>query len=98
MPEGPSKRPREDSEVATEETTDAEFAGEPPAPEQAAGDAMVTEVARPGQAPETLPAAPAAHVPEATDTSGSLSLSFSSEGCVSSCLIADGFCFTRVPR
>ena len=75
-PEGPSKRPREDSEVAIEETTEAESAREPPAPEQAAGVAMVTEAARPGQAPETLSVAPAARLPEATDISGSLLLPF----------------------
>ena len=96
-PDGPSKRPQEDSEVAAEETADAELAGDPPAPEQAAGDTRMTDVTRPGQAPETLSAAPTAHMLEATETSGSLSLSFGSEGCVSSCLIADGFCFTRVP-
>ena len=98
MPEGPSKRPREDSEVVVEETTDAEFVGEPPAPKQAAGDTGEIVVARLGQAPGTLSIAPAAHMPEDADTSGALRLSFDSEGCVSSCLIADGFCFTRMPR
>ena len=97
MPEGPNKRPREDLEVAAEGMTGAEVVGELPAPEQAAGDAMVTETAHPGRAPETLSAAPAARLPGTADTSGSLSLSVDSEGCVSSCHNADGFCF-RMPR
>ena len=56
------------------------LAGEPPAPEQATGDTRMTNVACPGRAPETLSAAPVARVLEATDTSGSLLLSFDSEG------------------
>ena len=52
--EGPSKRPWEDSEVAAEETAEVGLAGEPPALEQAAVDMRMTDVARPGQAPETL--------------------------------------------
>ena len=92
-PEGPGKKPREDSEVAVEETADTEFIGEPPAPERAAEDSGEMVVARPGQAPETLSAAPAAHMPRATDTSGMLLLSFDSEGCASSCHVVDGFLF-----
>ena len=52
---------------------------------------MVTT--RLGQAPEDLPAAPAAHMPGATDTSRTLLASFASEGCVSSCHVTDGFGF-----
>ena len=92
-PEGPSKRPREDSEVVAEETSDTGPIEEPPVPERAARDVGEMVTARLGQAPEDLPAAPAAHTPEAMDTFGALLLSFISEGCVSSCHVADGFGF-----
>ena len=58
---------------------------------------MVT--AHPREAPEDSPAAPAAHMPGATGTSGALLASFAPEGCVSSCHIVDGFgFFFRVSR
>ena len=78
-----------------EKTTEVEPTEEPPAPEQANKDMEMTDAARPYRAPEASSAAPAAHVLGATDTSGTYSLHFNTEGCASSCVIADGFCFIQ---
>ena len=72
-----------------------EPAEEPPTPEQANVDMGMTDATRPERAPEALSAAPATHVLEATDTSSMYSSCSNTEGCVSSCLMADGFCFNR---
>ena len=57
-PEGPSKRPREDSEVVAEGTAASGPIEEPPVPERAARDVGEMVAARLGQAPEDLSAAP----------------------------------------
>ena len=80
-------------EVIAEGMADSRPNEEPPAPERAARDGGEMVTACLGQAPEDLPAAPAAHMPGATDTSGTLLASFASEGCISSCHVADGFGF-----
>ena len=70
-----------------------EPAEEPPAPEQVSEDMEMTDVARPERAPEASSAAPVAHVSGAADTSGTYPLRSNTEGCASSCLVADGFFF-----
>ena len=70
-----------------------EPAEEPPAPEQANEDVEMTDTARPELAPEASFAAPAAHEPGAADTYGTYLSRSNTEGCASSCLIADDFCF-----
>ena len=68
---------------------------EPLAPEKANEDTEMTDAAHPERAPKVSSTAPAAHVSGAADTSGTHPLCFNTEGCASSCLVADGFCFIQ---
>ena len=68
---------------------------EPLAPEQANEDVEMTDTARPERAPQASSVAPAGHVSGAADTSGMNFSCSNIEGCASSCLVADGFCFIQ---
>ena len=98
MPEGPSKRPRESPETAAEETADVEPAEEPPALEQADEDLLMTDAAHLERAPMVPSAAPAAHMPGATDTSGMYSLRFDTGDAPTLASLLTAFVSSRMPR
>ena len=70
-------------------------AEERPAPEQANENLEMIDAAHPEWAPVVPSAAPRPICRGATDTSGTYPLCFNTEGCASSCLVADGFCFIQ---